>query len=245
MSYNDMALGDKPDQLATTKEEYAVIVTTTKYINLLEKIKKYAFVGTKRSFDIICALVGCIFLIPISIIIKIAYMLNGDFGKIIYTQNRIGLHGKEFKLYKFRTMIPNADEVLAKMLAEDKKLEKEYKIKMKLDNDPRITKAGKFIRKSSIDELPQLINVLKNDMSLIGNRPYLPREKEDMGEYYSDIIKTKPAITGLWQVSGRSDTTFEKRLELESYYSNNYNIKIDFKIFINTFKVVLLHKGAE
>ena len=116
---------------------------------------------------------------------------------------------------------------------------------MKLKNDPRITNVGKFIRKTSIDELPQLINVLKGDMSLIGNRPYLPREKEDMSTFYNDIIKTKPGITGYWQVSGRSNVTFEERCKLESYYSNNFNFLLDLKIFFLTFYVVIFSKGAE
>ena len=142
-------------------------------------------------------------------------------------------------------MVPNADEVLAKLLKEDKEAAKEYKINKKLENDPRITKMGKILRKTSIDELPQLINVLKGDMSLIGNRPYLPREKEDMGDYYNDILKTKPGLTGYWQVSGRSNTTFEERLKLEKYYSNHSSLKLDIKIFFKTFKVVLLHKGSK
>ena len=105
---------------------------------------------------------------------------------------------------------------------------------MKLKNDPRITKIGKLLRKTSLDELPQLINVVKGEMSLIGNRPYLPREKEDMGKSYEEIIKTKPGITGYWQVKGRSNITFKERLKLESYYSNNANLLLDIKIFFLT-----------
>ena len=104
---------------------------------------------------------------------------------------------------------------------------------------------GKILRKTSIDEFAQLINILKGDMSLIGNRPYLLREKEDMGNYYNDILKTKPGLTGYWQVSGRSDTTFEERLILEKYYSNHNSLRLDIKIFFKTFSVVLLHKGSK
>jgi len=172
-------------------------------------------------------------------------MCSGDFGKIIFTQNRIGKNGKEFKFYKFRSMVVNADDVLKELLKQDEELAKEYKENKKFREDPRITKVGKFIRKASIDELPQLINVLKGDMSLIGNRPYLPREKEDMGSFYEDIIKTKPGITGYWQVSGRSDLSFRKRLELEQYYSNHYGFKMDMKIFFRTFSVVLGKNGAK
>ena len=124
------------------------------------------------------------------------------------------------------------------------KFYEEYSKNKKLKKDPRITKIGKILRKLSIDELPQVINVLKGDMSIIGNRPYLPREKKDMKEYYHDIVKTKPGITGYWQVNGRSNTSFEERIKLESYYSNHYSLKLDLKIFIKTFIVVLFSKGA-
>ena len=209
------------------------------------EIKKSIYENCKRFFDIYVALVGLILLVPIAIIIKIVYLFNRDNKSIFYKQKRIGKNGEEFDLYKFRTMIPNADEVLEKILREDKQMAEEYRINKKIKNDPRITKAGKFIRRSSLDELPQLINILKNDMSFIGNRPYLPKEKIDMGDAYDDIVKTKPGLTGYWQVSGRSDTTFKKRVELEKYYSNNYSLKMDIKIFINTFRVVILKKGAK
>ena len=141
-------------------------------------------------------------------------------------------------------MVVNADEILFKMLKEDKKLAKEYKMNKKLKNDPRITKFGRYIRKLSIDEFPQFINVLLGQMSLVGNRPYLPREREDMGDFYYAIIKTKPGITGLWQVSGRSDISFQRRLELEKKYSNTCSFRLDFKILINTFAAVFKGEGA-
>lgn len=208
-------------------------------------LKEFFYLVIKRSFDIICGLIGVLILIPISIIIKIIYICNKDFSPIFFTQNRIGKNGKEFKFYKYRSMVANADEILFRMLKEDKEIAKEYKKNKKLKNDPRITKVGEFLRKTSLDELPQLINVLKGDMSIIGNRPYLPREKEDMGEYYDDIVKTKPGITGYWQVSGRSDLSFKKRLELEQFYSNQISLKLDIKIFFKTFQVVFLKKGAK
>ena len=208
-------------------------------------IKEIAYLAIKRIIDIVAGLVGLIVLIPISLIIKIVSMCNGDFGKIMFTQMRIGKDGKEFKFYKFRSMVPNADEVLFKLLEENEELAKEYKKNKKLKDDPRITKVGKFIRKYSIDELPQLLNVLKGDMSLIGNRPYLPREKDDMGNYFNDIVKTKPGITGYWQVSGRSDVSFETRLKLEQYYSNHCGLKMDIKIFFKTFSAVFGGKGAK
>lgn len=232
------------DELIKTKE---IIMNVEQQEVLKEKVslKELGYRFIKRTFDIVCGLIGVICLIPMALIIKIAYMCSGDFYTIILTQNRIGKNGKEFKFYKFRSMIPFADDALFKLLKEDKEAAKEYKKNKKLKHDPRITKIGKIIRKLSIDELPQLINVLKGDMSIIGNRPYLPREKEDMAEYYEGIIKTKPGITGYWQVNGRSNTTFKERLELEKYYSNNYSLILDIKIFLKTFKVVLFGKDAE
>lgn len=209
------------------------------------KKPSFIYLFIKRTVDIICGIIGLLILIPMSILIKIVSVLNGDFGSIFFTQSRIGINGKEFKFYKYRTMVPNADEKLFKLLEEDEAAAAEYKIHKKLKNDPRITKLGKILRKTSIDELPQLINVLLGDMSLIGNRPYLPREKEDMGEYFDEIVKSKPGLTGYWQVSGRADTTFANRLNLESYYSNHMSLWMDIKIFFKTFGAVIFGHGAE
>jgi undecaprenyl-phosphate galactose phosphotransferase len=200
-----------------------------------EKIANLGYIVLKRFIDIIGGIVGLILLIPMFVIIKILYILTGDFNKIIFTQNRIGKNGKEFKLYKFRTMIKNADEYLFKYLEENEEAAIEYKRYKKLKNDPRITKVGKFIRKFSIDEFPQFINVLKGNMSIVGPRPYLPREKEDMGEYFKNIIKVKPGITGFWQVNGRSATTFGQRLVMDEFYSNHNGMVLDLKIMIKTF----------
>jgi len=198
----------------------------------------------KRLFDILCSLIGVIFLIPLTIVIKLSYLCNGDVHSIFYSHLRIGKNGKLFRLYKYRTMILNADEELKKILKENEELRNEYAKNKKMKNDPRITKCGKILRKWSIDELPQLFNVLLGNMSLIGNRPYLSREKKDMGDFYEDIIKTKPGLTGLWQVSGRNDVTFKKRLELEKFYSNHYSLKLDIKILIHTIKTVCKGDGA-
>lgn len=216
-----------------------------KEITTFTKTQNTAYTYAKRSFDIICALVGCLILLPLMIVVKILYCLSGDFDTIFYEQERIGKDGKLFKLYKFRTMEKDADEKLFKYLQENEQANIEYKRNKKLKNDPRITKVGKILRKCSLDEFPQLINCLFGQMSVIGNRPYLPREQEDMENYYYDIIKTKPGITGYWQISGRSDVSFKKRLELEQFYSNNYSLSLDIKIFFKTFSVVLFGRGAE
>ena len=210
---------------------------------ILKRIKRKLYLVTKRIFDICFSTIGLILLSPLFVVISLL-IKKEDKGKAFHIQKRIGKDGKLFKFYKFRSMVSNADEILEEML-KDPKLKKEYKKNMKFSNDPRITKIGKFIRKTSIDELPQLINVLKGNMSLIGNRPYLPRERKDMGDYYNEIIKTKPGITGYWQTRGRSKLTFQDRLELESYYSQNMNFLLDIKIFFLTFYVVFIGRGAE
>ena len=204
--------------------------------------KTYLF--CKRLFDIVCGLIGFIVLVPIIIIVKIFTLLSGDKESIFFTQSRIGQNGKEFKFYKFRSMVPNADEVLFELLKKDKELANEYKINKKLKKDPRITKIGAILRKSSLDELPQVINILKGDMAVIGNRPYLPREKEDMGEYFNDIVSTKPGLTGLWQTAGTKKTTFAHRLLFESWYSRNMTMWLDIRIFFATFKAVIFGHGA-
>lgn len=197
----------------------------------------------KRIFDIIMSIIGLVFLLPVFIVIIIAIKLDSK-GPAIFVQERIGKNGKLFKFYKFRSMVENADDVLFEMLKHDTEESKEYKINKKIECDPRVTRVGKFIRKYSLDELPQLFNILKGDMSFIGNRPYLEREIPDMGDYYKDIIKSKPGLTGLWQVNGRSNTTFETRLKLEKKYSEEMCFLLDLKIFIKTFGVVLKTNGA-
>ena len=168
-----------------------------KKLGITATIKLYGYFFVKRLFDLIISFLGLLLLLPISILVKICYILTGDFNKVLLCQERIGKNGKVFKLYKFRSMVINADEMLDEILKENGPLAKEYKRNKKMQDDPRITKIGEKIRKFSIDELPQVINVFLGDMSLIGNRPYLPREKEDMGKYYND------------------------RLKLEQYYWNN------------------------
>lgn len=198
----------------------------------------------KRIFDIIAGLFGIIIMVPLTLIIKVVSIANKDYDSIFFSQERIGKDGKLFTLYKFRTMVPDADNILYQLMQSDEEFRKEYTLTKKAKNDPRITKIGKILRKTSLDEFPQFINVLLGHMSVIGNRPYLPREKEDMGEYYKDIITTKPGITGLWQTSGRSNTTFEERLQLEKKYSLVNSIKMDIKIFFKTIIQVLKREGA-
>ena len=199
----------------------------------------------KRLIDIIAGIFGCLLLLPLTLVIKICNKKNGDNDPVIFKQERIGLNGKKIIIYKYRSMIPNAEAVLEELMKKDPAIRKEYLTNKKLENDPRITKVGQIIRKTSIDEFPQFINVLKGEMSLVGPRPYLFREIEDMGMFYDSIILSKPGITGMWQVSGRSDISFDRRCRLDEYYSKNQGFWLDFTILIKTIKVVLKTDGAK
>lgn len=207
--------------------------------------RNYAYLALKRLFDIIVALIGCVFLLLFFVIVKITYMLHGDFHTIFLRQERFGKNGKVFKIWKIRTMVPHAEEKLEDLLAKDKQLRKEYQENKKLENDPRVTKMGHYFRRSSIDELPQLINVLTGSMSLVGNRPYLIPEKADMNDKFDIITSVKPGITGWWQVNGRNNVSFKKRLELEEYYAAHQSFCLDCKIFFRTFSAVITRKGAQ
>ena len=208
------------------------------------KEKNIAFKFVKRSIDIIAGIMGIILLIPITLLVFVLSIFTGEGGSIFYTQKRIGKNGKTFKMYKYRTMCKNADKILEKRLEEDQEFRKEYNKYKKVQNDDRITKCGKFLRSTSLDEFPQFINVLKGDMSLVGPRPYLPREKEDMGEGYFYIIRVKPGITGPWQVRGRSKLKFIYRLKLDEEYIQKMTISRDLKIMLQTLAKVVKKDGA-
>lgn len=209
------------------------------------KIKFKFYFIFKRLFDIVASLLGLIILSPVFLIVSIL-IKKQDKGPAFFNQTRIGKNGKEIKIYKFRSMVMNGEEVLEKLMRENEDIRKEYLENKKLENDPRVTKIGNFIRKTSIDELPQLINVLKGEMSLVGPRPYLFREiEEGMGDYYKYIAACKPGITGYWQVNGRSDTTFEERCKMDEYYCKHIGLWMDIKILFKTVGVVLFRKGAK
>lgn len=201
--------------------------------------KRYLYNFIKRIFDIIFGIIGCILLVPITLYVYILHLIYKDKGNIFYTQKRIGKNNKVFKMYKFKTMVDNADEELEKVLSNNYKMYNEYKKYKKLQNDPRLTKVGRIIRNFSIDEFPQFINVIKGEMSVIGNRPYLISEKKYMKNYIHDIVSTKPGITGLWQTFGRNNITFNDRLKIEQKYSKECNLLIDIEIFLKTFIVIL------
>jgi len=197
----------------------------------------------KRFFDILVALFLLFLFTPLFIVLWALVRKTGP--NVIYSHNRVGKNGNLFPCYKFRSMVNNANEILEELLERDPKARAEWESTFKLKNDPRITGIGRFLRKTSLDELPQLWNVVKGDMSLVGPRPVV---QEELDKYYGDkkkeYLKVRPGMTGLWQISGRSDTSYEERVELDTYYANNHNLWMDIKILFGTFIVVIFGKGA-
>lgn len=198
----------------------------------------------KRLIDIAAGITGCVLSAVLYFKIRKSYKTDGDMGPAIFTQQRIGKNGKPIKIYKFRTMVENAEQVLEELMERDPVIKEEYRLNKKLENDPRVTKMGDKLRKTSLDEFPQFWNVLKGEMSLVGPRPYLYREKEDMGEYYDAIIECKPGVTGMWQANGRSDVSFEERCRFDEYYYKNWSLTMEFIIVYKTIKGVIYGKGA-
>lgn len=206
-------------------------------------IKQNIEIFIKTILDFILAFLGIIILSPVYL--YIAYKIKKeDGGKIIYAYDCIGKHGKIFKCYKFRSMIENSQEVLKKYLEDDIRARSEWETFYKLKNDPRITKIGAKLRKSSMDEFPQLFNVLKGDMSLVGPRQIVKDEIMKFGKYIDLYYSVKPGITGYWQVCGRSEVDYKTRVEMTVWYINNWSLWLDVKILIKTVSVVLKKTGA-
>lgn len=201
------------------------------------------FLFLKRSFDLFCATLAFIILLPLFLIVILAIKLDSK-GPAVYSQDRVGKDGKIFKIYKFRTMVQNSKEILDEML-KDTKYKKQWDENKKIENDPRVTKIGKLLRKTSLDELPQILNILNNDMSLIGPRPLIPGELDTHNGDHSIYEKMKPGITSWWASHGRSDTTYDERLSLEYYYVQNCSVILDFKCICATIKAVITKKGAK
>jgi exopolysaccharide biosynthesis polyprenyl glycosylphosphotransferase len=197
----------------------------------------------KAMLDYIGATVGLIALSPMFLAIAII-MRRTDPGPIIYRRRVVGVGGKEFDAFKFRTMVVNSDEVLREVLERDPEAKAEWDQFRKLKNDPRITKIGAFLRKTSVDEFPQLLNVLRGEMSLVGPRMITLEELEKYGRWGLNLHTVKPGITGLWQVTGRSELTYEERVRLDMRYIRNYSIWLDLQIVFQTIPAVLLSKGA-
>ena len=204
------------------------------------KISKKVYIKIKRVIDVILASVALILLSPLFAIIAIAIKIDSK-GPVFFAHKRIGKNGKIIKLYKFRSMVINAEELIKSFTPEQMR---EYKEKYKLTNDPRITKVGKFLRKTSLDELPQLINIINGDLSIIGPRPVVADELEKYGVNKDKFLSVTPGLTGYWAANGRSNTTYEQRMEMELYYIDNLSLKMDIKVFFKTILSVLKKEGA-
>ena len=232
----------KTSEIIVDVNEYEEV---KKKVSALSSVREFVYLFVKRCFDILCGLIGVIVLIPVTIILKIVTICSGDLNPIIFSQNRIGKNGKEFKFYKFRSMVVNADEILEQTLKNDKKRAEEWKKYQKFENDPRITKIGNILRKTSLDEVPQFINILKGDMSMIGPRPLVPGELDSHNGNHEIYESVRPGITGWWACNGRSATTYEERLELEYYYVKNRSLWLDIKCVFKTISAVICKKGAK
>lgn len=193
----------------------------------------------KRVIDVVCSLVGLLVLSPVLIIVSILIKLESD-GPIIFSQDRIGYMGQKFKMYKFRSMVVNAEELKKKLSEQNEMSGPMFKMK----NDPRVTKVGKFIRKTSIDELPQLINILKGEMSLVGPRPSLPKEVKEFEPWMMERLEVKPGLTCYWQVSGRNSINFEDWMKLDIKYVRERSFWGDIKLILQTIFVLFGDKNA-
>lgn len=230
--------------LVTLRNRDAYIGVGTQVNDLTEQFLKGITLFVKRLIDICGAIVGIIILIPVTAVVAVVNFICKDYGPLFYSQDRIGKDGKHFKMYKFRSMVVGADEILKKLLAENEDLRKEFEATRKLQNDPRITKAGKILRKTSLDEFPQFINVLKGEMSLVGPRAVIDDEIEYFGNHKEEVLSVKPGITGYWAANGRSNTSYDERVEMETYYANNVSIPLDIKILFKTVISVIKKEGA-
>lgn len=230
------------------KPESELKVATNRYITtsqprIDQQQVSYIYLFIKRFIDIIGALIGLIISSPIFLLVSIMYLFGESKGPVFFKQQRYGKNGELFYIYKFRSMVVNADE----KLKQNKKLYKKYiknNYKLEQDEDPRITNLGRFLRKTSLDEIPQFINVLKGDMSLVGPRPIVAEELKEYKEKQVAFLSVKPGMTGYWQVNGRSNIGYPDRVDLELYYVYNQSLLLDIKILIRTFIVVLIKKGA-
>lgn len=209
-------------------------------INFDYQNKRYIYRSSKRIFDFLASLFGLIVLSPVFLIVAIAIKIEDPEGPIFYSQIRLGKRQEAFKMFKFRSMVVNADKHLKDLLSKNEVEGAMFKMK----DDPRVTKVGQFIRKYSIDELPQLMNVLLGDMSLVGPRPPLPREVSSYTDYDKQRFAVKPGCTGLWQISGRNDVGFDEMVKLDLNYINKRSLHFDLYLLFRTVLVFIKPNGA-
>lgn len=221
---------------AMEKRNFDTAKVTSKYV-----ASKPVYDFVKRFSDIICSAIAIILLSPFFIIITIAIKATSK-GPVIFVHKRVGKGGKEIGIYKFRSMVMNAEKLIENFTPEQKE---EFQKNFKLENDPRITKIGKFLRKTSLDELPQFFNVLKGDLSIVGPRPVMKIETEIYGNYKAMLLSVKPGLTGFWAANGRSDTSYKRRRAMEIYYVKNRSFLLDIKIIFKTVISVFKGEGAK
>ena len=208
------------------------------------KVAPYTIGGkSKRIFDVIIASITLIVFLPLFAFVVLLLKLT-DPGPVIFRHIRVGQGGRRFACFKFRSMVLDSDKVLKTLLESDPAARKEWDRTQKLANDPRITPLGKFLRQSSLDELPQLINVIRGDMSLVGPRPIVPSELTRYGDKLSLYLQARPGITGIWQVSGRNDCGYDRRIEMDANYVRNWRFSTDFVILLRTLGAVLAQRGS-
>ena len=224
-------------ELETLFNEKAVLL---KIRNNLSHLHNRIF---KLMFEYLCSVVGIIVVMPLFLVLSILIYLDSP-GPVVFAHRRVGRKEKMFPCYKFRTMASNSQEVLEQHLANHPAAREEWARDFKLKDDPRVTRIGRFLRKTSLDELPQFFNVIKGEMSLVGPRPIVQAEVERYGEYINDYYLVRPGITGMWQVGGRNDIDYPDRVKLDSWYVRNWSMWLDIIILMRTIKVVVARKGA-
>lgn len=201
---------------------------------------RYIYRFIKRVFDIISSLLLFIVISPLLLIVAISIKIDSR-GPVLFKHKRIGYHGKEIYLYKFRSMVVNAEDLIKSFTPEQ---QREWKENYKLENDPRVTRVGKFIRKTSIDELPQLLNIMGGSLSVVGPRPVIGEELDKYGNNKDKLLSVKPGLTGYWASHGRSNTSYDKRMAMELYYVDNASIALDIRILFKTVISVFKKEGA-
>lgn len=229
--------------MSKTLPSHGIMLVFTAERAALPSYSNIANLCVKRTIDICGALSALAFLWPLFVIIALAIRIS-DRGPAFFAQTRIGKNGRPFKCFKFRSMVLDADAALKAHLARCPHVRREWQENQKLADDPRVTRLGAFLRKTSLDELPQLVNILMGQMSLVGPRPIVPEEIHRYGENFSLCFSVPPGLTGLWQVSGRSDCGYEGRIALDRRYASNWSVWLDAEIIVKTIPAVLLQQGS-